>query len=135
MADKSVDAWARAAAIGLILAVAAAYSTGPSRRLFDRARAAVFPPRATLQIQPGNVRVPAGGGLPITARLVGAAADSGAQLEVGDSHGWRTLDMTTHPDGTFGVRVEPVNEPFKYRVLAGPVTSPTYSVAITNRRP
>jgi hypothetical protein len=125
----------RAAGIGLVLALAAASSKGPSRRLFDRVRAAVFPPRVTLQIQPGNVRIPEGTALPITARLVGAAAESSAQLEVGDSHGWHTLDMPTRPDGTFGVRVDAVNEPFKYRVLAGPVTSPTYSVAITTRRP
>ena len=43
--------------------------------------------------------------------------------------------MTSHPDGSFGVRVDSINEPFKYRVLAGPVPSPTYTVAIAAPRP
>ena len=132
---KSENAWVRAGIVGFVLAIAAFFSTGPSRQIFDRVKAAVFPPRATLQIQPGNVRIPAGAALPITARLVGADAGGSAQVELGDSHGWRTLDMTSHPDGSFGIRVDSINEPFKYRVLAGPVTSPTYTVAITDLRP
>ena len=122
--------WFRAFVVALVLVVLAFFSTGPARQVFDAAVLTVFPSRVTLQVAPGNVRVRSGSPIGITARLVGNAARVAAQVEIGDGERWRTLDMTADEDGRFRLRLDSVTSPFKYRVLAGSVTSPTYAVAV-----
>jgi len=123
-------AWFRAAAVGLVLAMLASMSTGPARRTFDSLVLSVFPHRVTLQVAPGNVRVRAGAPVAINARLVGASGYVDAQVEMGDGVHWHTVDMRRDEDGRFRLRLDAVTTPFKYRVLAGALTSPTYSVEL-----
>jgi len=120
---------ARAAAIALVLVALAFFSGGPARSAFNSAVMRLFPGRATLQVAPGNVRVASGSALVINARLVSGEASS-AQVEMGDGARWRTVDMTTAPDGRFRLRLDSVTTPAKYRVLAGGLTSPTYAIEI-----
>jgi hypothetical protein len=119
----------RAAAVALVLLILVFVSTGPARSGVNVALSALFPGRATLQVAPGNVRVKAGSPLAISARLVNGGA-AGGQVEIGDGRWWRTLDMTTAPDGRFRLRLDSVTAPEKYRVLAGGLTSPTYAIEI-----
>jgi len=117
-------------AVALVLVVLAFFSAGPARQVFGAAVLTVFPARVTLQVAPGNVRVSSGSPIGITARLVGNAARAAAQVEVGEGERWRTVDMTADEDGRFRLRLDSVTSSFKYRVLAGSVTSPTYTVTV-----
>jgi hypothetical protein len=128
--DEHRSVWARALSVALVLGALAFFSGGPARRSFDAVMLAVFPHRVTMQVAPGNVQVRAGSPLGINARLVGGATPQVAQVEMGEGNQWRTIDMTIDPDGRFRVRIDAVTSAFKYRVIAGSVTSPTYSVAL-----
>jgi hypothetical protein len=119
----------RALLVTLVLALFALASTGSTRRVFDNLLLAVFPLRPTIQVTPGNTRVAAGSPLVISARLVGGSAPL-AQIEIGEGDRWRTVDMTPASDGRFRHRLEAVTASFKYRVLAGAVTSPTYGIDV-----
>jgi hypothetical protein len=119
----------RALLVTLVLALFALASTGSTRRVFDSLVLAVFPSRPTIQVTPGNARVAAGSPLVISARLVGGGPPL-AQVEIGEGDRWRTVDMTPASDSRFRHRLEAVNASFKYRVLAGAVTSPTYTIGV-----
>jgi hypothetical protein len=129
------DAWLRASSVAVILAALAFLSTRPAstrpaRLAFDAALMTVFPSRVTLQVTPGNVPVKWGLPLAIHARLVGSRPKEAAKVEWGDGSDWQTADMTTEEDGQFYFRLDSVTTAFHYRILAGTVTSPTYSVSI-----
>ena len=128
--DGERRVWVRALAVGFVLAGLAFSSTGPARQTFDSMLLMVFPHRVTMQVAPGNVRVRSGSPLGINARLVGGPTQSAAQVEMGDGNQWRTVDMTVDKDGRFRLRLDAITGSFKYRVLAGAVTSPTYSVLV-----
>ena len=51
---------------------------------------------------------------------------------MGDGARWRTLDMIRDESGRFRLRLDSVTTSFNNRVLAGGVTSPTYSVTVAN---
>src|SRR5712675_2239983 len=119
----------RALVVTLVLVLLAFASAGPRRRMFDNLLQVVFPSRLTIQVTPGNTRVAVGSALVINARLVGANAPF-AQVELGEDDRWRTVDMLPASDGRFRYRLEAVTASFKYRVLAGPVTSPTYAIGL-----
>jgi len=105
-------------------------STRPERLAFNAAVMALFPSRVTLQVTPGNARVEWGSMLAINAHLVGTRPSDLAQLEWGDGRDWRTADMATDDDGQFYYRLDSITAAFHYRILAGAVASPTYSVTI-----
>src|SRR5262245_41160165 len=130
MAVEGTERRFRALVVALVLAALTFASTGPARRRFDALVRFVFPGRTTIEVAPGSTRVPAGAALIIGARLVGGAAPGVMQLEIGEGQGWRTADMNSGSDGRYRYRVDPVMQPFKYRVLAGRVTSPTYSIEV-----
>jgi hypothetical protein len=119
----------RALLVTLVLALFALASTGSTRRVFDRLLLAVFPSRPTIQVTPGNARVAAGSPLVISARLVGSSPPL-AQIEIGEADRWRTVDMTPASDDRLRYRLEAVTASFRYRVLAGTVTSPTYTIGV-----
>ena len=51
-----------------------------------------------------------------------------ALAELGEEDRWRAVDMTPVGAGRFHYKLDAVSASFKYRVLAGAVTSPTYAI-------
>ena len=68
--------------------------------------------------------------LTIQARLVGNRAPVIAQVQIADGDRWRVSEMTSDAAGAFRLAMPSVSAPFKYRVVAGAVTSPTYEIAV-----
>src|SRR2546426_5777276 len=120
----------QAAVVMLILAAILIVGRGPARQALDAAALTLFPDRITLEVTPGHARVKAGTPLAIQARLLGNKAPVIAQVQIADGDSWRVSEMVTEKPGTFHLTTEAVNAPFKYRVVAGTVTSPTYDVAV-----
>lgn len=119
----------RAGAVALVVAALALLSRGPARQAYDAGMLALFPSRVTLEVIPGDARVQAGAPLVIEARLVGNRAPVVARVEAGDGERWQTTEMKKAGAG-FALAVGSVTTPFKYRVVAAGLTSPTYSVAV-----
>ena len=131
------DGWFRASSVAIVLAILAFLSTRPAstlpvRRAFNAAVRVVSPSRITLQVTPGNARVEWGSPLFIQARLVGGTASEAAQVEWGEGTRWQTADMATGEDGEFDFRFDSVTAAFQYRILAGTLGSPTYSVSVAS---
>jgi hypothetical protein len=120
----------QAAAAALVLGLLMFASRGPARQALDAAALTLFPDRVGLKVTPGNAKVKAGSALAIEARLVGNRAPIIAQLQIADGDRWRTTEMTADAAGSFRLALPSVGAPFKYRVAAGAVTSPTYEIAV-----
>jgi hypothetical protein len=120
----------QAAAALVALGVVLFASRGPARQAVDAAALTLFPERVNLLVTPGNARVKAGTPLSIDARLVGNRAPIIAQVQIADGDHWRTAEMTSDTAGAFRLAMPSVGAPFKYRVVAGAVTSPTYEIAV-----
>src|SRR3954469_214184 len=122
----------QAAAALAVLAVALFAARGPARQAADAASLTLFPERVGLQVSPGNARIKAGSPLAIEARLVGNRAPVIAQVQFADGDRWRSADMAVDAKagGSFRLAVPSVPTSFKYRVVAGAVTSPTYEVGV-----
>ena len=101
-----------------------------ARQAVDAAALTLFPARVGIDVTPGNARVKAGTALTIQARLAGNSAPVAAQLQVASGDTWRIADMTTDPSGAFRFAVDSVSTSFKYRVIAGGITSPSYEVTV-----
>ena len=114
----------------LVLGIVLFASRGPARQALDAASLTLFPDRAGLNVTPGNARVKAGSPLTIQARLAGNRAPIIAQVQIGDGDRWRIREMTSDAAGSFSLAMPSVAAPFKYRVVAGAVTSPTYEIAV-----
>ena len=121
-----------AAAAGLLLGVVGFRASGPARQAYDAASLALFPARLGMSVPPGHARVIAGGRLAIEAAIVGSRAPVTAQVQIGDGESWRAASMSKDASGRFRLAIEPVTGPFRYRVVAGPATSPTYAVAVSH---
>jgi Domain of unknown function (DUF4175) len=122
----------QAAASVLVLAAVLWAARGPARQAVDSASLSLFPARVVLEVTPGNARIKAGAALAIQARLVGNRAPIIAQLQIADGDGWRGSEMSTDAPGSFRFGVAAVTAPFKYRIAAGPLTSPVYEVAVAH---
>ena len=120
----------QAAAAALVLGVLLFVSRGPARQAVDAASLAMFPDRVGLNVAPGNARVKAGTPLAIQARLVGNRAPVIAQVQIADGDRWRAAEMTSDAAGSFRLDLPSVSAAFRYRVVAGAVTSPTYDIAV-----
>jgi hypothetical protein len=132
----------RAAAAVLLLAAIGFSGRETVRRSFDAVSLALFPSRVALEVVPGNARIQAGSPLTIEARLLGNRAPVVAQVlraegaaalaaASGDAGvAWRTTEMATNPSGAFTLGLGEVAASFKYRVVAGAVTSPLYDVTV-----
>ena len=120
----------RAAGATLVLMLVAFFGAGPARRSLDAASLVLFPSRARLSVQPGDARVTAGSPLTIEARLVGSRAPVDAQLELDGGDRPRLVAMAGGDPGTFRLPLGAVSAPFRYRVIAGKVTSPIYAVTV-----
>jgi hypothetical protein len=122
----------QAAAGAMVLIAVVFVARDPARQAFDAASISLFPSRVGLDVTPGNARVKAGATLAIRARLVGNRAPVIAQLQIAAGDGWRTTEMTADGSGAFQLSLDAVHAPFKYRVLAGSITSPTYDIAVAH---
>ncbi len=122
---------AAAAAAGSILLLLALALSWPS---FDRAAATArlrfFPGSVTIQVQPGNVRVPVGSPIRIHASLRGAARSLtglAPTLMVFANGQQRAVPMTASADG-YEYAIESVDRAFSYDVSAGAARSARYTV-------
>src|SRR5437899_8379568 len=128
----------QAVAAALLLAVVMLVARGPAREAYDAAALSLFPAHARLDVTPGDARIKAGSSLAIEARLVGNRAPVTPQVQIGDGENWRAANMIRAADndnraaGRFVLALDSVTAPFKYRVVAGPVTSPTYAIAVAH---
>ncbi|HMB81600.1 MAG TPA: hypothetical protein VKI43_16085, partial [Vicinamibacterales bacterium] len=120
----------QAAAAALVLGAVLFVSRGPARQAVDAASLTLFPDRIGLNVTPGSVRIKAGTPLAIQAHLVGNRAPIIAQVQIANGDGWRASEMTSEAPGAFRLVLPSVHTPFKYRIVAGAVTSPTYDVEV-----
>ena len=122
----------QAAASTLVLLVVSWSARGPVHQAFEAASLTLFPARVALEVTPGHARIKAGTSMAIAARLIGSRAPIIAQLQIADGDQWRVSEMTAGEPGAFRLGIDAVTAPFKYRVVAGPLTSPTYDVAVAH---
>jgi hypothetical protein len=100
------------------------------RQAFDAAALVLFPSRVTLDVTPGNARIKAGSALSIQARLVGNLAPVAAQLQIAAGDNWRAAEMSADKPGEFRLALDSIVTSFKYRVVAGAVTSSIYDITV-----
>src|SRR5262249_9336477 len=129
----------QAAAALLVLGIVAIASRHAVRQAVDAGSPTLFPSGGALEGAPGNAPAKAGDAPAIQARLVGNSAPVAAQLQIanrgtgagaGDASGWRASDMTTEAPGNFRASLNGVATSFQYRVVAGSVTSPAYTITV-----
>jgi hypothetical protein len=136
VASESLQrAGVQAAAAALALLALLILGRDPLRESVDAMSLTLFPERMALEVAPGNARIRAGDPLHVRARLVGNHAPVIAQLQVADGDAWRSSEMTV--DGSargtgFALTLHSVPASFKYRVVAGTVTSPAYDVTVVH---
>jgi hypothetical protein len=125
---------AQAAAAAVVLAAVMFAGRTPGRQAYDAAALVLFPERVRLDVTPGNARVTAGNPIAIEASLAGnrAPVTPQVQIQARDGDAWRQAEMAGAPSGRFRWTLDSVTAPFKYRVLAGPITSPTYSITVAH---
>src|SRR5947207_2487234 len=124
----------RALAAAMLLAVVMVVARGPARQSYDAAALVLFPEHVGLDVTPGNARVKSGSALTIAASLVGNHAPVTPVVHVlgMDGDTWRQAAMAKDRTGQYVLSLDSVTAPFKYRVAAGPITSPTYAVAVVH---
>src|ERR1700687_1849717 len=131
----------QAAAAVLLLASVAVVGRGTARQSGDALSLTLFPSRVSLEVSPANARVPAGSSLTIEARLVGNRAPVVARLlrveGVGgpppsDPDAWSSSEMIADASGAFRLPLESVGTSFRYHVVTGTVTSPTYDITVAH---
>jgi hypothetical protein len=120
----------QAAVAAAVFAAMLFVGRGPARQALDAASLTLFPDRITLEVTPGHARVKAGTPFEVQARLVGNKAPVIAHMQVADGDRWHATEMATEKPGSFRLTTDAINTSFKYRVVAGTVTSPTYDVAV-----
>jgi len=137
VSDVVADAQVRrsgvqAAAAGAVLLVVLFMAKEPARQSLDAASLALFPARVTLEVVPGNARVKEGATVAIEARIAGNSAPVATRLEIENGSTWRSSEMAADAAGRFRAVVPSVAADFRYRVVAGAVTSPVYRVSVSS---
>ena len=125
-------AWLHAGVAALLLAFVVLASREPAREAYDAASLSLFPAHVKLIVSPGDARITAGTALTIEARLAGNRAPVTPQVQIGDGENWRATTMAGDGTGRFRLALESITGSFKYRVVAGPVTSSTYAIAVAH---
>jgi hypothetical protein len=120
----------QATASVLVLGAVLFWGHGTGRQALDAVWLTAFPERLVLEVTPGNARIKAGTPFAVQARLVGSRAPVIAEVQVADGDRWRRTEMTTEQPGAFRAALAPVTASFRYRVVAGAVTSATYDVIV-----
>jgi hypothetical protein len=121
----------QATAAVVIFAVLCVAARRPAREAYDAAALALFPAHVTLDVKPGNARVKAGTPFSVEARLVGSRAPVVARVQITAGQRSRETEMSAD-GGAFHVALGPVNGSFTYRVVAGTVKSPDYTVTVAH---
>ena len=104
-----------------------------ARRSYDALALAMFPAHVILDVTPGDARVQAGSNFTVLARLVGNEAPVVAQLfrsETGNDNDWQATEMPKDASGRFALALSNLATSFRYKVVAGAVTSKTFAVAV-----
>jgi hypothetical protein len=122
----------QAAAAAVVLLVVLFMAKEPARQSLDAATLALFPARVRLDVVPGDTRVKAGATLTIEARLAGNSAPVVARLEIEKGSTWRTSEMSSDAAGRFRSQLPGLAADFRYRVVAGAITSPIYHVGVSS---
>src|SRR5258707_244314 len=131
----ALQALVRGAILAALIVGAALIATrwtdgAPVALMAVAAAAALLADRIGLEVSPGNAKVKAGSPVAIRARLVGNRAPIIAQVQIADGDRWRITEMASDAAGSFQLAMPSVAAPFKYRVVAGAVTSPIYEIAV-----
>ena len=123
----------QAAGAVLLLAVTGVAGRNTMRESADSISLALFPSRVVLEVMPGDGRVRAGAPFTVKARLVGNRAPVIARLlrADGSSDEFRPNEMKADGAGAFELAFDTVGTPFRYKVVAGNLSSKTYSVDVT----
>src|SRR5438552_2278481 len=124
----------QAVAAAAVLAAVMFGGRGPARQAYDAAALVLFPEHVRLNVVPGNARLKAGTGLAIEASLAGNRAPVAPQVQMqsGGDAAWREAAMLKSDAGRFRLSFDSVTAPFNYRVIAGPITSPTFTVSVAH---
>jgi len=130
-AEALQSAGRRALGAAVALAVALVAMVGPLRDAVDVAGAYVLPSRLTIVVEPGDVRLRAGGTVTIRARVSGSAALA-PTLVAGEGADVVPLAMTRAADGVFEAAVADVRATFPYHVVAGARRSDAYTVTVVH---
>jgi len=128
-AIRQAAGWAAAAA--LALAAAVAIVRAPAARALELARFTLFPSTLTLQVTPGDARVPIGTPLQIAVTIPSRHGGLVPTLEFGGGDRWRQVAM--QPAGVTGrytFTFATVTSGFRYRVAAGQAASRRYAVTV-----
>ncbi len=104
------------------------FSRTPARRAYEAASVHALPWRVAIEVTPGNARVRAGQPITISVRLSGAGTVLSPTLRLESEEG-RELQMRRDGgDDRFSLTIDDVRRSFDYRVEAGTLSSPTFTV-------
>ena len=117
---------------GAALVVAAAFFLGPAADALRVAAAYVVPSRFQITVEPGDVRVRAGGAVTIVARVLGGVAPLTPTFLAGDGPAATPVAMIARDGGAFAITVPEVSATFTYRVRAGGLRSADYTVTVVH---
>ena len=120
--------WTAAAAV--VLAIALAFAWSPAWRAVQTARLYIAPPTLAVVVTPGHVRIARGTPLRITARLDGLPAGATPDVPALIVAAADAVPQPMRREGAGYVADWPsVEADFRYRVVAGALTSPEYQVS------
>ncbi len=116
------------AAVALALAVA--FFVGPAADAARVVAAHVVPSQFQIRVEPGNVRIRAGGSVTIVARVLGGAAPLTPSFVAGEGPDAAPVPMTPAGEGAFAMTLADVSASFTYRVRAGGLRSGDFTVTV-----
>ena len=120
--------WTAAAAV--VLAIALAFAWSPAWRAVQTARLYIAPPTLAVVVTPGHVRIARGTPLRITARLDGLPDGATPDVPALIVAAADAVPQPMRREGAGYVADWPsVEADFRYRVVAGALTSPEYQVS------
>ncbi len=120
--------WTAAAAV--VLAIALAYVWSPAWRAVQTARLYIAPPKLAVVVTPGHARVARGTPLRITARLDGLPDGATPDVPALIVAAAGAVPQPMRRDGAgYVVDWPKVEADFRYRVVAGSLTSPEYQIS------
>jgi hypothetical protein len=120
--------WTAAAVV--VLAIALAYVWAPAWRAVQTARLYIAPPKLAVVVTPGHARVARGTPMRITARLDGLPDGATPDVPALIVAAAGAVPQPMRREGTgYVVDWPKVDADFRYRVVAGALTSPEYQVS------
>lgn len=124
-------AFQAAAALALLMGTGVTF-LDTLRASFDAWHLVLFPARVSLQVTPGSARVEAGATFTVHARLVGNTAPVTANLVRATSPDdrWDLVPMEPDGAGRYTLSLNALDTSFRYKVVAGPVSSEIFDVAV-----